>query len=276
MPKSYVSPAPAGKPLNLMQQRFVHEYLADGVATAAARRAGYSGKRARWQAVDLMKNPRVKAAIAAERARRAGPMTRQEAIEGLRRIAQANVLDYARPGADGALELDLWRLERDRAGAVKGLTVTERTDPKTGETTRTVGFALADRSAALIRLLPMLEADAAGAALERGRGLGVAAVAALSVEAFGRFKAALAQAGRGRGAEVVLEEWLAAEAARTVVAPGTAEALAALAAREADLEAREERLEREDERIWNERQAMVAQAQRLTRLKEEVEAGQPR
>lgn len=272
MPRSHVSRAPAGKPLNLMQQRFVHEYLADEVATAAARRAGYSGKRARWQAVDLMKNPRVKAAIAAEKARRAGPMTRQEAIEGLRRIAQANVLDYARPGADGALELDLWRLERDRAGAVKGLTVTERTDPKTGEMTRTVGFTLADRSAALIKLLPMLEADETEAAMERGREQGIVVVASMTAPEFGRFQRMLAEVGRRRTKPPltsVVDDFLAQEAAAR---PTQAQAAidAALTAREAELEAREADLEQEWEQISAERRGLTEQSHALVRKEAEL------
>lgn len=237
-----LSPA-STRPLNLQQQRFVQEYLLDEIATNAARRAGYGGVRAR-RARDLMRDPRVVAAIAAAKAERDGPMTREKAVEALRRIAQANVLDYVRPGADGAVELDLWRLDRDRAGAVKSLSVVEKTDPRTGAVTRTVGFALADRSAALMKLLPRLEAEAAAEAFGRGRADGVAAVAALSVEAFGRFKEALAGAGRGRTAEAVLEDILAADAAAR---PTAAEMrrMAALEAREAALAAWEEGLEAE-------------------------------
>ncbi|WGM38567.1 terminase small subunit [Caulobacter sp. NIBR1757] len=199
MTRPYVSKAPPGKPLNLMQQRFVHEYLVDEVATAAARRAGYSGKRARWQACDLMNNPRVKAAIAAAKAARDAPWTREMVIEQLRKIASANVLDYARPGADGALELDLWRLERDRAGAVKALSVVEKTDPKSGVVTRTVGFTLADRSAALIKLLPMLESGQVTKAMDRGYAFGVESILELDLGEFARMKAYWAERARETG-----------------------------------------------------------------------------
>ncbi len=127
--------APMSQPLKARQRRFVAEYLTDGNASGAARRAGYSGL-GNTQGCMLMKSPRVRAAIEAAQAAQAAPMTREQAIEGLRRIAEANVLDYARPGPGGALELDLWRLSRDRAGAVKELTVVERTDPKSGVVTR--------------------------------------------------------------------------------------------------------------------------------------------
>jgi phage terminase small subunit len=182
------SSAPMDKPLNARQRRFVAEYLLDGNASAAARRAGYSG-RANTQGCMLMKSPRVRAAIAATQAARAAPMTREQAIEQLRRIAEANVLDYARTGPDGTVELDMAQLDRDRAGAVKSLTVTEKTDPKTGVVTRTVGFALADRSAALIKLLPMLTSDLTGKAMDKGYAQGVESLLDLEVDEFDRLKA---------------------------------------------------------------------------------------
>lgn len=181
--------APAPRPLNVRQLRFVREYLVDGCAAAAARRAGYAQKAGRWAARDLMRNGRVRAAIAEARAARDAPLTREAAIEGLRRIALADVLDYARTGPDGAVELDLARLAQDRGGAVKGLSVVERTDPRTGAVTRTVSFELADRAAALARLLPLLKADAAGKALDRGYAQGVQSVLELEVEEFERLKA---------------------------------------------------------------------------------------
>ena len=273
MPKPPVSPAPAGKPLNLRQQRFVQEYLVDGVAAAAARRAGYSAKSSLYSGHQLVRNPRIKAAIEAGRAARAAPMTRREAIEGLRRIAEANVLDYARLGAGGSLDLDLGRLERDRAGPVKGLTVTERTDARTGAVTRTVAFTLADRSAALAKLLPMLEADEAAAALARGRGEGIAAAAALSVEAFGRFKTFLAQAGRGRKtpAEGLLDAFLAREAAERPTLE-QARTQQALAARKAELDDLAEQLDGEWDQISEERRTLTELEHRLVRREAEMAA----
>ncbi|MDB5807101.1 MAG: hypothetical protein JWN73_4423 [Betaproteobacteria bacterium] len=52
------------KPLSARQERFVHEYLLDHNASAAARRAGYSGKTRGAQACALMRNPLVQERIA--------------------------------------------------------------------------------------------------------------------------------------------------------------------------------------------------------------------
>lgn len=183
------SDAVSGKPLTPRQQRFVQEILVDGVVAAAARRAGYSAKASLYSQGQLMKNPRVLAAIAAERARRAAPMTREQAIEGLRQIAEATVLDYARPGPDGALELDLWRLERDRAGPIRELSLVEKTDPASGAVTRTVSFKLADRAAALAKLAPLLTSEATLKALDKGYAEGVESILDLEVGEFTEMKA---------------------------------------------------------------------------------------
>lgn len=283
MPPSSAGAA-APRPLNARQQRFVIEYLQDRNASAAARRAGYRG-RGNTQAVGLMKDARVQAAIAAEQARRAAPMTREQAAEGLRRIAEANVLDYVRPGKDGALELDLWRLERDRAGAVRELTVVEKTDPVSGVVTRTVGFKLADRSAALIKLLPMLEAAEAGAraadeaaAERRGWAAGAEAVAGLEPEAFGRLVALrAAMSGRGRPAaiETVLKVLEAEEAGRRMTA-GQARIDEALRAREAELDAFAEDLDAERETLNRDRARIIRDGQRLEQRLSELAAAERR
>jgi phage terminase small subunit len=265
MTRPYVSNVPLSKPLSLQQQRFVHEYLVDEVATAAARRAGYSGKRARWQACDLMKNPRVKAAIAAAKAARDAPLTREQAIEGLRRIASANVLDYARPGADGALELDLWRLERDRAGAVRELTVVEVADPRSGAVTRTVGFKLADRSAALMKLLPMLGSGTEAEAERRGWLAGAERMAEMPPEQFGRFqafRAAMARGRKGAAIDAVLDAfWAREEAGRLTARQAAADK--ALAAREAELDELAERLDAEWDEVAAERDRLVLRGREM-------------
>ncbi len=193
------SDALPGKPLTPRQQRFVQEILVDGVVAAAARRAGYSAKSSLYSSNQVMKNPRVLAAIEAERARRAAPMTREQAIERLRQIAEATVLDYARPGPDGALELDLWRLERDRAGPVRELSVVEKTDPKSGAVTRTVTFKLADRAAALARLTPLLTSEVTRKAVDKGFADGVESLLDLNVEQFAEIKAYWAAKRREAG-----------------------------------------------------------------------------
>lgn len=256
------TPAPAApaRPLNLRQQRFVQEYLADGVASAAARRAGYSAKSSLHSGHQLMKNPRVLAAIAAERARRAAPMTREMAIAALRAIGEANVLDYARTGPDGALELDLWRLERDRAGAVRELTVVEKTDPVSGVVTRTVGFKLADRSAALMKLLPMLKSPAEAAEKSRSWEHGAESVAELSVAQFERLKALREEMGRERaagGISAAIDRLWDEEIGRRM-SEAEAERARTLAAREADLDALAEELDRQWDSLDADRRAVQA------------------
>lgn len=278
MPSKPPIPPPA-RPLNLRQQRFVQEYLVDGVASAAARRAGYSGKSAVSAGHQLMRRPGVLAAIEAERARRARPLTREEAAARLRAIAEASVLDYARPGKDGALELDLWRLERDRGAAVKALSVVEKTDPASGVVTRTVGFTLADRSAALIKLLPMLQAAEAGeraadeaAAERRGWTAGAEAVAGLPPDVFGRFvvlRAAMSGRGRPAAIETVLKILEAEEAGRRMTA-GQARIDAALKARQAELDALADDLDAEREALDEDRARILRDGQRLERRLSEL------
>lgn len=60
-----------GAELNARQARFVEEYLVDGVATQAAIRAGYSPKTAHVTGCNLLKNPKVAAAISEAQKERA-------------------------------------------------------------------------------------------------------------------------------------------------------------------------------------------------------------
>ena len=71
------------------QKMFIEEYLLDLNAGQAAARAGYSAKSARYAGRDLMKNPDVKAAIAArmaERAKRVG-VTQEMVLTAIGQIA---------------------------------------------------------------------------------------------------------------------------------------------------------------------------------------------
>ncbi|HYE47805.1 MAG TPA: terminase small subunit [Caulobacter sp.] len=219
MPQHPAPAAPADKPLNLRQQRFVVEYLVDGVAAAAARRAGFSRSQSRWQGTRMLKLARVQAAIAAAREARARPPCRQSVLAELRAIAFANVLDYARPEAGGELVIDLWKLDRDRASAVRELSIVERTDPRTGEMVRTVRFKLADKAAALTRLAAMLADDRRliEDALERGHLDGARDVLDMEPEQFlaARDRYALRLAGHGaRRVEAASSRSGADEAAR--------------------------------------------------------------
>ncbi len=274
------SDALCDKPLTPRQQRFVQEILVDGVVAAAARRAGYSGKSSLYSCNQLMKNPRVMAAVEAERARRAAPWTRETATRALRQIAEANVLDYARPGPDGTLELDLWRLERDQAGPVKALSVVEKTDPVSGVVTRTVGFTLADRASALMKLASVLESEEDGRAERRGWVQGAEAVAALTPAQLGRFQALWAKRrrrGKGAAIDVTLRDFLGEE---------TLHQRRELAAAEAAVSAREKAMERAEyvlqeswgdlefhrQRVDVQRDALDERSQALARAEAELKA----
>ncbi|MBX3479773.1 MAG: terminase small subunit [Caulobacter sp.] len=147
------APSPdSPRPLTAMQQRFVQEYRLDGRASAAARRAGYAPASARWSGYRLLRDPRVRALLAADPVRRGSGYSEYAAVEELGRLAFANVLDFAVVRPDGALEVDLARLERERASAIREVTVVERTAPS-GATTRITRLKLADKSLALTRFL---------------------------------------------------------------------------------------------------------------------------
>jgi phage terminase small subunit len=75
-----------------IQRRFVEEYLIDCKGTAAAVRAGYSPKSARFIAYELKQNPEVKAAIA-ERLRDLA-MSAEEALKRISDIASTRLNDY--------------------------------------------------------------------------------------------------------------------------------------------------------------------------------------
>jgi phage terminase small subunit len=79
------------KPLTTRQAAFVREYLVDLNATAAAERAGYTAKSARYSARDIMVMPHVKAAVDAEMAARAvrTDETQDGVIADLNRVGKA-------------------------------------------------------------------------------------------------------------------------------------------------------------------------------------------
>ena len=75
--------------LNERQRRFVELYRTGGDAAEAAARAGYSPRRARRQARELLRKPEVAAALeAAERGRR-DEVSQEKIVRELERIAFA-------------------------------------------------------------------------------------------------------------------------------------------------------------------------------------------
>lgn len=82
-----------GAALYPMQKAFVREYLKDGNGTQAAIRAGYSEKTAGAQASDLLKVPKVAAAVARGRKRTQdrADLTVDDVVRGFREIAECDV-----------------------------------------------------------------------------------------------------------------------------------------------------------------------------------------
>lgn len=106
------------------QERFVEEYLVDLCAAAAARRAGYSARRADAIGGENLRKPAIAAAIAARRAQlQASTEITQERV--LRELAKVAFLDSRRFfDADGR-PVPLHQLDAETAGAVVGLDVLE-------------------------------------------------------------------------------------------------------------------------------------------------------
>jgi len=89
------------------QERFVHEYLIDQNASAAAQRAGYSAKTKGTQSVDLMKNPLVKERVVQELADLYARL-KVTALDTLKAQVAAAYLDPAKlfDGERGPVPLD--------------------------------------------------------------------------------------------------------------------------------------------------------------------------
>lgn len=83
------------------QAKFVEEYLVDLNATAAARRAGYSKKRASEIAYQLLQKTTVQAAIAARREELAkNTVTPEQIIAEYQKIAFSDIKDFLRFGTE--------------------------------------------------------------------------------------------------------------------------------------------------------------------------------
>jgi phage terminase small subunit len=118
------------------QERFVEEYLIDLNATAAATRAGYSGKTAEQQGPRLLGNVGVRSAIeAAQRARSERVQVTADTV--LRELLRLATVDIA--GAfdeDGAL-LPIHDIPEDVRRAIAGIEVDEIKERVGGEHTIT-------------------------------------------------------------------------------------------------------------------------------------------
>src|SRR4051794_19252396 len=135
------------KVLTSRQERFIEEYLVDGCATAAARRAGYSSRTARAIGSENLTKPAVRDAIAAAQAARAKrtEVSADRVVAELARIAFANARDYVRVREDRTFDLCL--PDREAAAAVQELTITDAAEGR-----RRIRLKLADKRAALVDL----------------------------------------------------------------------------------------------------------------------------
>lgn len=113
------------KELTNQQKLFVSEYLIDRNATQAAIRAGYSETTARKQSRRLLGKVGIAAAIdkGVQALIQRNEITQDDVLQELVRLAFANMLDYMKVGADGALYVDLSRLTREQAAAIQEVTV---------------------------------------------------------------------------------------------------------------------------------------------------------
>ena len=136
--------------LNSRQSRFVEEYLVDLNGKQAAIRCGYSKATAEAQASRLLRN--VQGRVALENAMKARSkrteVTADRVLNELARIAFSNMRDYW-PREGGTL--DLLRLDEDRTGAIKEITIDEKVD-RAGVLHRRTHLKLHDKLGALTSL----------------------------------------------------------------------------------------------------------------------------
>ena len=133
------------------QQRFVDEYLVDLNASAAARRAGYSPKRAGAIGGENLQKPEIAAAITARReALQHSTQVTQERV--IFELAKIGFLDARRFFDSDGRPIPLHQLDAQTAGAVVGLEVLEEF-AGIGEEREKVGevkkYKLADKVKAL-------------------------------------------------------------------------------------------------------------------------------
>lgn len=119
----------AAPKLSPKQERFVQEYLVDLNATQAAIRAGYSKQSARVQASRMLTKANVQDAIAAGKARLLDDADSRArlVLDGLRRIAEANILDYLDLSDPKRPAFDLGKITRDHGTVIEQVSLHPRT-----------------------------------------------------------------------------------------------------------------------------------------------------
>ncbi len=102
------------------QLAFIREFLVDGNAAEAARRAGYSAENANGIAYHLRNDPKIAERIAAGQARRREKkqITADRVLEELGRMAFSTMSDYVEWGPGGITLRDHALLDEDQKAAV--------------------------------------------------------------------------------------------------------------------------------------------------------------
>ena len=146
-------------PARIRRQRFVEEYLIDLNATQAAIRAGYSSNGANVQAVRMLADATVSAAVAKGRANLAAKaqVSAEEIVAELKKLGFSNMRDFVDVDKRGSPVLDFSELSREQWAAVGELTVEHCVRPadEEGEEAKVVEkvkFKLLDKRAALVDL----------------------------------------------------------------------------------------------------------------------------
>lgn len=115
------------KSLTPKQQRFVHEFMVDLNATAAAKRAGYSERTARVIGHENLTKPDIVDAITDARRRLAekSEVSVEWVLAELMKIAEANIMNYIKIHPDGSITPRIEEIIRDYGGAVADYKVKE-------------------------------------------------------------------------------------------------------------------------------------------------------
>lgn len=136
------------------QARFVEEYLVDGNGAAAARRAGYSPKRADQLALQTLRNAGVQAALAERRAQIAQvTAVSQERIA--KELARLGLFDIRKLVRNDGTPLGLHELDEDTARAIVAIDVVSIGNADVG-VGQVLKLKLADKGANLERLAKLL------------------------------------------------------------------------------------------------------------------------
>ena len=142
------------------QERFIVEYVACGVATTAAIKAGYAEDSAHVTGHRLINDAKIAAEIERKKAtvekRVLGryEVTRERIVSELAKLGFSNMADYSAIDGDSDLVLDLSEVNRDQLGAIREITSEVYTEGR-GENAQRVkrtNFKLYDKRAALMDL----------------------------------------------------------------------------------------------------------------------------